>query len=133
MLISHLDTDKKNIPYDVLKNVAGGEGFKKITGSIKKLKEYGVQVLKPVMINDDAITYEMTLDEGENIIIDGKKLSKEQFKKIFAESHPNAVHCNLTKTSKYLFVGNKNSTTSKANKARKYNVKMITYEEAIKL
>jgi hypothetical protein len=87
--------------------------------------------LKPIEINEDAITYEMSLEEGAQITYNGKPITKGQFEVILKESYPNSVHTTLTKNTKYLIVNNVNSQTGKANKARKYNVKIISFDDAL--
>jgi NAD-dependent DNA ligase len=130
-LIMHTSDDKSNIPYDVLSNVASGDGFRKIKYSIEQLKKLGISILKPIEINDDAITYEMSLEEGASININGKNYTKGQFEVLFKEKFPNSVKTTLTKTTKFLFVNSLLSQTGKANKARKYNVKLVTFNDAI--
>jgi hypothetical protein len=131
-LIMGTSDDKSNIPYDVLSKVASGEGFKLIKKSIEKLKSMGISILKPIDINEDAITYEMSLEEGAQITYEGKAITKGQFETVLKEKYPNSVHTTLTKTTKYLIVNNVYSQTGKANKARKYNVKLVTFDDALK-
>ena len=58
-------------------------------------------------------------------------ITKEEFVKRLKEKMPNAIHTTLTKTTNYLVVDTLSATSSKANKARKYNIPMITYEDAL--
>lgn len=122
-IITKQTVDTSGIEKEVLFSVCRGEGFTKIKQSIDKLTSYGIRVLKPVEINEDTIDFEMT-GSPEN-------MSKDEFIKQFKQSHPNSVHTTLTKTTKYLFVDSVTSTSSKANKARKYNIKIVTYKDAL--
>jgi NAD-dependent DNA ligase len=133
MLISGLSTNKANISNDVLHNVAAGKGFQLIKESIAKLKIMGIAVLKPLEINESTITYEMSVEEGESINIGGQKISKSQYELLLKKKYPNAIHTTLTKTTKYLFVNSVNSDTRKANQARKYNIKMLTFEDGLNI
>ncbi len=122
-LILKLSNDTSNISSDVLCNVCRGDGFQKIKDSIQILKQYGVQVIKPVVINEDTITFEMS---GSPV-----GMSKSEFENKLKKIYPNAIHTSLTKETKYLFVDNVKSNTSKALKARKYNIKIVSYEDAL--
>jgi DNA ligase (NAD+) len=118
-------SDVKGIDHKVLQNVCKGDGFKKIQSSLAELKTYGVKVIKPIDVNEDTITYEMTGNPGNN-------LTKQTFKDKVKEKYPNSNHTTLTKDTKYLIVDSMGSTSSKMNKARKYNVTIITYDDFIK-
>ena len=59
--------------------------------------------------------------------------SKESFIKRLKEKYPNCLHNTLTKQTKYLFTNNLYSNTSKMNKARKYNVKIMLFEDALNI
>lgn len=122
-LILKLSNDTSNISSDVICNVCRGAGFQKIKDSIQILKQYGVQVIKPVVINEDTITFEMS---GSPV-----GMSKSEFENKLKKIYPNAIHTSLTKETKYLFVDNVKSNTSKALKARKYNIKIVSYEDAL--
>ena len=115
--------DTKGIDKNVLNNVCRGEGFKKINESMKRLQTYGIRVTKPLEINDSTVSFEMTGTPPG--------MTKQEFIKQLKIKYPNSVHVTLTKETKYLFVDNVNGTSSKLNKARKYNTKIVTYSEAL--
>ena len=56
---------------------------------------------------------------------------RAEFIKKIKQIFPNAIHTSLTKATKVLFVDNELSNTSKALKARKYNVKIVKYEDVL--
>jgi NAD-dependent DNA ligase len=108
----------------VLNTVCRGEGFKKIQSSMMELKGYGVKVIKPIEINDESLTFEMSGNPP-------KGMTKLDFEKELKSTYPNSVHTTLTKNTKYLFVDDLSSGSSKLNKARSYNIKIVTYETAL--
>jgi NAD-dependent DNA ligase len=119
--------DKKHeegIPVDTIKRVLTGDGFSRVQDAVRRLASHGIKVTNPVEVNDTTVTFEMSGD--------WEVMTKEEFKTRLKHVLPNAVHTTLTRTTTYLFVDRLTSTTGKANKARKYNVKMVTYEDALK-
>lgn len=128
LIITKKSNDTTNIPYDVLSNVAKGEGFIKIKEAINNLTNLGIKVLPPIEIDDTTITFEMTIDNKVSC-----NYSKESFIKRLKEKYPNCLHTALTKQTKYLFTNNLNSNTSKMNKARKYNVKIMLFDDALNI
>jgi DNA ligase (NAD+) len=123
LLLLKKSNDITNIPGDVLTNVAKGEGFKRIIDVINYLKIHNIKILAPIEISDETITFEMS---GEP-----KGMTKAQFVKELNKKYPNAVHTTLTKNTKYLFCDDVTSNSSKCNKSRKYNIKMLTYSDAL--
>lgn len=117
-------SDTSGIDKNVLNNVCRGEGFKKINDSMVILAKYGVKVTKPIKINDDTISFEMSGSPSNG-------LTKNEFIKKIKERYPNSTHTTLTKDTKYLFVDSLTSSSSKLNKARKYNTKIILYSDAL--
>lgn len=117
--------DIKGIDKNVLNYVCKGDGFARINDSMKRLRSYGVNVIKPIEINDDTITYEMTGTPPDGLT---KKEVTDEIKKYFV----NSAHTTLTKNTTYLIVDSLTSSSSKANKARKYNVKLVLYSDIIK-
>ena len=115
--------NRDGIDENVFNFVVNGEGRQIINDSIKRLKSYGVKVIKPIVINDDVITYEMTGNPPN--------ISKVEFKNLVKKKYPNAIHTTLTKNTKYLITNDINSNTSKMNKARKYNIKIKTYTDVL--
>ena len=109
---------------EVLRNVAGGEGFLRIKDAIEYLKIHGIKVIAPIEINADTITFEMSLDPPG--------MTKEEFIKQFKTIYPNSMHTGLTKTTTYLFTSDLTGNSGKINKARKYNVKVVSYSDALK-
>ena len=87
-------------------------------------RDYELKKLASVLKIEDRFSFEMSGDPGG--------MTKAQFIAKLQEANPNCVHSSLTKTTKYLFVDSLSSNTSKMNKARKYNVEIMTYEEALK-
>ncbi len=124
LLITKKSNDTSNISSYVISNVAKGEGFEKIKESIQVLKTFGVNILPPMEINEDTISFEMTGNPPG--------ITKQEFVKKFQEVHPNAIHSTLTRDTTYLFCDDLSSNTGKINKARKYNVKIILYSQALK-
>lgn len=123
LILTKADNNTKGIDKTVLMSVCKGDGFRKIAESQKKLATFGIKVLKPIVIDETTITFEMTgAPTG---------YTKEQFVEKIRTKYPNAIHVTLTKTTKYLVVDSLQSTSGKANKARKYNIKLITYEDAL--
>lgn len=116
-------TDTSGIDKNVLNNVCKGEGFKKIQESMTKLHSFGVKVTKPIVINDDTISFEMTGTPPG--------MTKSEFVSKLKKQYPNSTHTTLTKDTKYLFVDNLNSSSSKMNKARKYNSKIVLYSDGL--
>jgi len=123
LLITKKSNDTSNMSSDIISNVCRGEGFKKITDSIEKLKSVNIKVLTPIEINEDTITFEMTGNPPN--------MTKEDFVKKLKERFPNSIYEALKKDTKYLFCDNLTSNTSKCNKARKYNIKTILYSDAL--
>jgi len=124
LLLIKKSTDSSNIPTDVKMNVCKGDGFIKINESIVRLKQYGISIIAPVEINESTISFEMTQDPPG--------MTKQEFVKKLKEKYPNSIHTALTKETKYLFCNDITVNTGKLNKARKYNVKIVTYLDAFK-
>ena len=116
-------TDTSGIDKQVLANVCKGEGFQKIQKSMSKLQSYGIKVTKPIVINDDTISFEMTGTPPG--------MTKSEFISKLKLRYPNSLHTTLTKDTKFLFVDNLNSSSSKMNKARKYNSKIVLYSDVL--
>lgn len=123
-IITKINMDTTGMNKSVLQNVCQGEGFRKIQESIKRLREYGVVVIKPIVINEDTITYEMTGNPPSNLF-----KNKADFVQKMSEKYPNSNHLSLTKTTNILFTDDLNGTSSKMNKARKYNIKIMLYKD----
>lgn len=123
-IITKINTDTTGMNKSVLHNVCQGEGFQKIKESIQRLKEYGVSVIKPIVVNEDTITYEMTGTPPSNLF-----KNKVDFVSKMTEKYPNSNHLPLTKTTTILFTDDLNSSSSKMNKARKYNIRIVLYKD----
>lgn len=119
--------DTKGMNKQLLKDVCSSSGKYNtlVKESMNKLKQYGIKVIKPIEVSEDSFSFEMS---GEF-----KKMSKNDFVIELKKSKPNWVHSTLNKNTNYLIVDDLNTNTSKANKARKYNIKIITYDEALKM
>jgi NAD-dependent DNA ligase len=125
LLLTKQSNDVSNIPKEVIANVVRGEGFKRITDSLNYLKIHGITVRKPIDINtEDFISFEMTGNPPG--------MTKEEFVNKFKKVFPNSIHETMKKTTKFLICDDVNSNTGKCNKARKYNIKTITYGQALK-
>lgn len=116
--------DTKSIDKEVLDYVCRGGGFNIIKMAQSKLTTYGVKITRPVEVNDDTLTYVLTGTPPNG-------MTKDIFMKHFQKQYPNSVNSSLTKNTSLLIVGDMNTTSSKANKARKYNIKIVTYEQAL--
>lgn len=127
MIISGLSRDTKGMSESAIK-CCRGENFQKIKATIAQLKEYGIQVIKPVIESEDTVTFEMTGDP----VINGTGISKSDFvKRMQTKYGANSIqHTPLTRKTDYLVTNDLSSNTGKMNKARKYNVQIITYQEA---
>lgn len=127
MMTKMEDFKQDGIDENVFNDVAKTTGVSNqlIKESIKRLHSFGVKVIKPIDVNSDVITYEMT----GNPNIAG--ITKNKFKELVKQKYPNSLHTTLTKNTKYLIVDDINSTSSKANKARRYNIKLLTYKQAL--
>lgn len=123
LLILKKSNDTSNISSDILTNVCKGEGFIRIKNSLEYLKIHGIKVLPPYEINDDTVTFEMTGNPP--------KMTKEEFVKRIKVTYPNSIHESLTKNTKYLVCDDLNSNSGKINKARKYNIKIVTYTDVL--
>ena len=95
-----------------------------IKDSMTKLKEYGIKVIKPIEISEDSFSFEMTGNPPG--------ITKQQFIEQLKIKSPNCVHTSLTKDTKYLFVDDINSNSGKINKARRYNITIMLYSDALK-
>lgn len=121
-LITKQSNDTQNIPQEVLNTVCRGAGFQRIKDSMMKLRTFGVRVTKDYEPGE-FITYEMT---GEPPIG-----TKEEFEKRLKAIAPNSQHTPLTKTTKYLITNDLNGNSGKMMKARKYNIRIISYQQAL--
>jgi DNA ligase (NAD+) len=112
------------IDKNVLNMVCRGEGFKRINDAMKLLVTYGVRVVRPIKIDDSSLTFEMTGTPPG--------MTKGEFAAKLKQQYPNSVHVSLTKDTKVLFVDTLSSNSSKLNRARKYNLRILTYEQGLK-
>jgi NAD-dependent DNA ligase len=116
--------DTKNLSQNVKDNILRGSGFTKIIESKNKLVSYGVGVTKPLIVTSETITFEMT-GSAPN------KMSKTDFKDKLATMYQGTLHTTLNKDTKVLFVDSYSTNSGKMNKARKNNVKIISYEDVL--
>lgn len=123
LLLMKQSNDTANISGYVLANVARGEGFARITDSIRNMGSFGIKITKTLIDNDETITFEMTGNPPE--------MNKAEFEKLFKQRYPNSVHTTMKKDLKLLICDSVDSTKSKANFARKNNIKMVSYSEAL--
>jgi len=125
LLITKKSNDTSNMSSHILTNVVRGEGFKRITESVQYLKIHGINVLSPIENSDNMITFEMTGTPPNG-------LTKQEFVKQLKQRFGNIIHTSLTKETNYLFCDSLSSNSGKINKSRKYNIKIMTYEQALK-
>lgn len=116
-------TSTENIDRNVLHNILKGDGKEKILKTFQRFKDLKIGILPPVETNDATITFELSNSPAN--------MTKEQFVKKFKQKFPNSQHTTLSKNTKLLIVDSMDASTSKMNKARKYNIQIITYEEAL--
>lgn len=124
-LMTKQTTNVKGINKETLKYMLQGDGMSRVKKAMSKLNEYGIKTLKPVLINESTLTFEMSNPPKSGI-------TKDEFVKQLTKKYPNATHTTLTKNTKYLFCDDVNANTGKILKARKYNIIIMTYEEALK-
>ena len=132
LLLTKQSEDKSNVPYMVHEGLLNNEStdYNLLQESIKLLESWNIKVLDPINeSNESTITYEMT----GSPIVNGEKLKKKDFIELIEKQNSNLVHTSLTQETNYLIAPDTKSTSGKVNKARKYNVKVITYDEAIDL
>lgn len=118
--------DTKGMNKELLKEVCGSGGKYNILikESIAKLQSFGVKVIKPIQVSEDSFSFEMTGNPPG--------MTKQEFINQLKIKSPNCVHTTLTKETTYLFVEDVNGNSGKINKGRKYNTKIMSYEEALK-
>lgn len=122
-LLLKKSTDTTNISSDVLANVCRGEGCQQIRQAMQTLAKYGIRTINPVEITGDTVTFEMSGNPP--------KMTKSEFEKRFKEVIPTVIHTTLTKETSLLVVDNISGNSSKILKARKYNIPIITYQDAL--
>lgn len=126
-ILMKINVSTSNIPGDVINNVCKGDGFILIKETLTRMSKYNVQITKPIVKDETTLYFEMS-DNPPG-------MTKTEFKKQFQKLYPNSVHSGLTKKNSdnsYLFVADLKSNKGKSNKARKYNIKMVLYSEALK-
>lgn len=122
-ILLRISNDTTNLSSDIINNVCRGSGFNIIKEAMQYLKLHGIAVVKPVEINEETITFEMSGSPTG--------MSKQDFEQKFKTMFPNAIHTSLTKETKLLVVDTLTSNTSKALKARKFNIQMCTYQDIL--
>lgn len=132
LLLTRQSTDDTNISNYIKDNVLRGEGFLKIKDAMNTLKTYGVKIILDSE-NDECITFEMTgnppgMTKDEFVALVVKK-QQEIYK-----GNPKFSHCkhtSLTKTTTFLVTDKMISNSSKMQKARKYNINIVTYNQIL--
>ena len=124
-IMTKRNKDVSGISKEVLIDVVQGDGIRKIQNSINTLKEYGVNIILEHIPDTNNISIEMTGEPGEG--------TKEQWLKSIQQIFPNVIHLPLTKNTNYLITNDLNSNTTKMNKARKYNVNIVLYNDFTKV
>lgn len=126
LIFTKMSNNLDNIDRNVVQFMLKGDGLKQLNESMNRIKSYGVKIIKPIEINDATLTFEMS---GNPTDCNAK--TKDEFLVLFKRKFPNAIKTTLNKNTKLLIVDNVNSSTSKANKARKYNIEIISYKDAL--
>ena len=123
LVISKKSTDVSNLSDYIINNVCRGEGFQKIKNSMYELISYGVSVVLDSVTDENTITFEMT---GEP-----PGMTKEQYVALITKKFPQMKHISLKKDTNLVITNNKASNSGKMTKARKYNIKIVTYNETL--
>lgn len=123
LVISKKSTDVSNLSDYIINNVCRGEGFQKIKSSMHELIGYGISVVLDSVTDENTITFEMT---GEP-----PGMTKEQYVALITKKFPQMKHISLKKDTNLVITNNKASNSGKMTKARKYNIKIVTYNETL--
>lgn len=111
-----------NIPQKVIQTVLSASGVRVIQSVVDRLKGYGVSVTKP-LDNDTTLTYELTGNPPG--------MKKKDFMQVMETKYPQYAHGILTKETSLLITDDLSGNSSKINKARKYNVRIVTYNQIL--
>ena len=111
-----------NIPQKVVQTVLSASGVRVIQSVVDRLKGYGVSVTKP-LDNDTTLTYELTGNPPG--------MKKKDFMQVMETKYPQYAHGILTKETSLLITDDLSGNSSKMNKARKYNVRILTYNQIL--
>lgn len=111
-----------NIPQKVIQTVLSASGVRVIQSVVDRLKGYGVSVTKP-LDNDTTLTYELTGNPPG--------MKKKDFMQVMETKYPQYAHGILTKETSLLITDDLSGNSSKMNKARKYNVRILTYNQIL--
>lgn len=111
-----------NIPQKVIQTVLSASGVRVIQSVVDRLKGYGVSVTKP-LDNDTTLTYELTGNPPG--------MKKKDFMQVMETKYPQYAHGILTKETSLLITDDLSGNSSKMNKARKYNVRIVTYNQIL--
>lgn len=111
-----------NIPQKVIQTVLSASGVRVIQSVVDRLKGYGVNVTKP-LDNETSFTYELTGNPPG--------MKKKDFMQVMETKYPQYAHGILTKETSLLITDDLSGNSSKMNKARKYNVRIVTYNQIL--
>lgn len=111
-----------NIPQKVIQTVLSASGVRVIQSVVDRLKGYGVSVTKP-LDNDTTLTYELTGNPPG--------MKKKDFMQVMETKYPQYAHGILTKETSLLITDDLSGNSGKMNKARKYNVRIVTYNQIL--
>lgn len=111
-----------NIPQKVIQTVLSASGVRVIQSVVDRLKGYGVSVTKP-LDNETSLTYELTGNPPG--------MKKKDFMQVMETKYPQYAHGILTKETSLLITDDLSGNSSKMNKARKYNVRIVTYNQIL--
>ena len=111
-----------NIPQKVIQTVLSASGVRVIQSVVDRLKGYGVSVTKP-LDNETSFIYELTGNPPG--------MKKKDFMQVMETKYPQYAHGILTKETSLLITDDLSGNSSKMNKARKYNVRIITYNQIL--
>lgn len=111
-----------NIPQKVIQTVLSASGVRVIQSVVDRLKGYGVNVTKP-LDTENSFTYELTGNPPG--------MKKKDFMQVMETKYPQYAHGILTKETSLLITDDLSGNSSKMNKARKYNVRIVTYNQIL--
>lgn len=98
---------------------------------IQKLQTVGVRIKEPIK-SGKLLGKTFCITGSVNLVLSGKKASKKDLGEVLEAQGAQMVD-GVTKNLSYLIMDDPQSTSSKAEKARKYGTKVITPEEALTL
>jgi DNA ligase (NAD+) len=125
--IVKIDYDFKGLEKQVIEDfIYNDERIDEVKTLVGALIQNNVEVVKPVKISKDILTFEMSGDVSSN------HGSKGEFKRE-VESSGKVMHTSLNKNTDYLVVASMAIETTKMKKAKKNGTKIIEYSEFLNI